>query len=170
MKNVLEKSKFINSYRGAPSLRRILTKSNYSESTEVPGASKCNRPRCKCCQHIIECSETTFENGIAFQIKTTMNCISKNLIYKLKCAGCPKTYIGQTGDLLRNRATVHRQQITKREYTLLDVSDHIAGCKDAKQNFYIIPFFKLHPNATDIERETREKYFIRKFGPSLNQL
>ena len=40
-----------------------------------------------------------------------MDCTVKNVIYVLVCNGCKEFYIGQTGDKLRNRKTVHIQQV-----------------------------------------------------------
>ena len=57
-----------------------------------------------------------------------MTCISKNLVYCITCAGCNKYYIGQTGDCLRNRVTVHRQQINHPELRQIDLSGHLATC------------------------------------------
>ena len=44
-----------------------------------------------------------------------MDCTSQNLVYCMKCNGCGKDYIGQTGDQLKTRMTVHRQQINNPE-------------------------------------------------------
>ena len=47
-----------------------------------------------------------------------MDCTTKNVIYMyyIKCNGCKKDYIRQTGDQLKNRMTVHRQQINNPKY------------------------------------------------------
>ena len=39
-----------------------------------------------------------------------MDCDSRNLIYCIVCRGCGEKYIGQTGDVIRNR--VKRPQTT----------------------------------------------------------
>jgi predicted GIY-YIG superfamily endonuclease len=40
-----------------------------------------------------------------------MDCTVENVLYVLDCNGCKEIYIGQTGNILRNRKTVHAQQI-----------------------------------------------------------
>ena len=49
--------------------------------------------------------------GKIFFVKETMSCDVKDVIYALQCNGCQEYYIGQTGDKLRSRRTVHAQQI-----------------------------------------------------------
>ena len=64
-----------------------------------------------------------------FLIKTDMNCSSQNLTYALICGNCKKkTYIGETGDILRNIIRVHRQQIDNPNLMNLKVSHHISQC------------------------------------------
>ena len=75
-----------------------------------------------------------------------MTCISKNLVYCITCAGCNNYYIGQTGDCLRNRVTVHRQQINHPELRQIDLSGYLATCaKGRDPQFHIITFFKIKP-------------------------
>ena len=57
-----------------------------------------------------------------------MNCTSTNLIYVITCAGRGHNYIGETGDVLRNRVTVHKQQIRDPHTRMLGVSKHIDEC------------------------------------------
>ena len=56
----------------------------------------------------------TFKCGKIFHVTTSMGCDAKNLIiYVMQCMGCDEEYIWETGDSLRHRMTVHRQQIRK---------------------------------------------------------
>ena len=117
--------------------------------------------------HIIETKDFEFENGKRFQIRNDFDCDSSNLLYYIKCLGCSKGYIGQTGDKLRNRVRVHRQHINDAKYRILEVSRHIAKCSTKDRKFDIIPFYKMN-SSTEIERECKEEYFINIFRPSLN--
>ena len=66
-----------------------------------------------------------------------MSCTSNNLIYVITCVGCGKNYIGETGDVLRNRVTVHKQQIR-------DPRKHIDECATGlAPQFTIFPFYKI---------------------------
>ena len=57
-----------------------------------------------------------------------MSCDVKNVIYVLECNGCNEYYIGQTGDKLRSRRTVHAQQIRDPSIRQLPLSEHIDIC------------------------------------------
>ena len=63
-----------------------------------------------------------------FKIKTEMSCNVKNVIYVLVCSGCNKYYIGQTGDKLRNRRTVHEQQMRDPSTRQMPLSKHLHEC------------------------------------------
>ena len=90
-------------------LKSILVRASFQNSElHKPTISKCGKSRCGCCNNILEQSSLFFQNADKlFEIKTDMNCSSQNLIYALICGNCIKTYIGETGDILRNRVRVH---------------------------------------------------------------
>ena len=104
-----------------------------------------------------------------FWIKHNMNCNSKDLIYVLQCRGCHALYVGQTGDTLRSRTRVHRQQVKDRDYRVLFVSKHISSCSQSDPPFSIIPILKLPPNCDRAYRENKEKWCISVIRPSLNR-
>ena len=86
----------------------------------------------------------------------------------MKCSGCTEEYIGETGDLLRKRVTVHRQQIRDPNTKMLAVSGHIDSCAESMNpNFTIFPLFKMNSDSTS-QRKAKEDYFIKLFKPSLN--
>lgn len=170
MKELLESQRVVNCYKSAPSLGRILVSSKFS-TREIThkGVVKCGGKTCGCCAHIVVTKKVKFENDFEFEIRNDMDCDSKNVIYVIKCSGCTKTYIGQTGDKLRNRVRVHRQHVNDSRYRILRVSQHIADCTTRVPAFYITPFYKMGSGTTDIERECKELFFIKRFKPSLNQ-
>ena len=55
-----------------------------------------------------------------------MSCDVKNVIYALQSNDCHEYYIGQTGDKLRSRRTVHAQQIRDHSLRQLPLSGHIS--------------------------------------------
>ena len=73
-------------------------------------------------------NEFLFKCRKMFKVKSSMSCDAKNLNYVIKCKGCDEEYIGETGDTLRHRLTVHRQQIRDARVRVLYVSSHIANC------------------------------------------
>ena len=161
----LKNIKFLSAFRQPPSIISLLRKNNRKT---IHGVRKCHEPRCKCCDIMICGSSLEFEtlgNKKIFHIKSNLDCCSTNVIYKLICVGCNAYYIGQTGDALRNRVTVHRQQIAHRHYSFLNVSQHIRQCGGS---FKIAPFFGMPPDSNRLQREAKESYFISLFHPPLN--
>ena len=101
--------------------------------------------RCGTCPYLKQGKEFTFSaTNETFRIKHSMNCTSTNLIYVITCAGCGHNYIGETGDVLRNRVTVHKQQIRDPHTRMLGVSKHIDECAAGlTPQFTIFPFYKI---------------------------
>jgi hypothetical protein len=159
--------KFIPAFRQPRSIVSLL---RYNNRITIYGVRKCNEPRCKCCEILI-CGSTlefnTSRGKTIFNIRSNMDCRSSNVIYKLVCSGCSAYYIGQTGDPLRTRMTVHRQQIAHENYSILEVSRHIRLCGG---EFTIAPFYLLSPESSRLQRESKESMFISKFHPQLNSV
>ena len=96
-----------------------------------------------------------------------MSCTSNNLIYVITCAGCGKNYIGETGDVLRNRVTVHKQQIRDPSTRMLGVSKHIDECAvGLTPQFSIFPFYKILSSSENM-RKNKEKLLFRNTSPFL---
>ena len=98
-----------------------------------------------------------------------MSCDVKNVIYAIKCNGCKEFYIGQTGDKLRTRRTIHAQQIRDPSTRQIPLSEHIDNCSRSIPKFQMFPFFKMHTESISA-RLAKEKHFIRCFKPKLNVL
>ena len=165
MKEILDKHTLINSKRQPKNLKRLLTFSKFDSICSIPKVSKCNTPRCGTCNMIIECSTFTFRNGFVFTVRANMNCKSRNVIYAIICDNCNDFYIGQTGNELRQRMTVHRQQTRNNDLRFLHVNKHIHRCSN--NVFKVIPLYQMYSNDT-IQRETKETELIRLLKPSLN--
>ena len=84
---------------------------------------KCNRPNCSLCQHLLEQNYFDF-NGKIFHVNATKSCDVKNVLYVIRCLRCKEYYIGQTGGKLRDRRTVHAQQIRGPSTRKIPVSAH----------------------------------------------
>lgn len=158
-------------YKQPPSLYRILTNNN---RCTIDGITKCGDPRCSCCPILItgKTLNLKVENrNMTFIINRNMNCQSRNVIYIIRCKGCNDIYVGQTGDLLRNRLTVHRQQINNTLYMILNVSHHISSCsRNPMKLFEAAPIYQMHPMSSRIDRERKEKCFISMLKPVLNSV
>ena len=103
---IMKNTEFIKVKRQLPNLRRILMKLEFNENNRPPCVSKCNEPRCGLCKSIIEGSCLKLKDNM---IKYELHC--KKCSYILICNGCKEYHIGQTIDKIRNRKTVHEQQI-----------------------------------------------------------
>ena len=94
----------------------------------------------------------------------------KNVVYVMKCGGCGEEYIGETGNLLRQRVTIHNQQIRDPKTRMLKVSEHIANCAhNLNPKYKIFPFYKMYSESTTLRR-AKEKFFINTLKPKLNRL
>ena len=94
-------------------------------------------------------------------MRARLTCTSENLIYVMTCRGCRENYIGQTGDTLPHRMTVHKQQIREPKYQCTSVSGHIRNCaKNLFPNFYIFPLYKFYGKSTEKERENNKKNIL----------
>ena len=99
-----------------------------------------------------------------------MNCTSTNLIYVITYAACGHNYIGETGDVLRNRVTVHKQQIRDPQKRMLGVSKLIDECAAGLTlQFTIFPFYNIL-SPSKVMRKNKERFFILKYKPVLNDL
>ena len=93
-----------------------------------------------------------------------------HVVYVMKCRGCGEEYIGETGNPLRQRVTIHNQQIRDPKTRMLKVSEHIANCAHALNPKYnIFPFYKMYSESTTLRR-AKEKLFINTLKPKLNRI
>jgi len=173
MNEAMKNMKLIPSKRQAPNLKRILTRAKFgSPSKEKTKVTQCKDPRCHTCKEILVGNQVELgskNNKKTFNIKTNMDCGVRDFIYVIICNGCNENYIGESGDSLRHRAAVHRNQILLEHNRKLFVSNHIYHCaKDKIPMFKICPFYKLQCE-DEIFRKEKEEYFIQKYKPSLNR-
>lgn len=142
------------SHRQSKNLKQHLTKAKFgSKNTTTATVSKCKEQRCGTCEYILTGESVTFKNGKTWKIKSSMNCKARNVIYVILCTNCDSFYIGQTENL-RNRVTLHKEQIKHDRYRHLHVSEHLKSCNNG--NFKICPIYHCQ-DASRIVRETKKK-------------
>ena len=91
-----ENLRVIKSKRQAPSLKKILTKAEFSQ--KQVGVFKCPDKRCECCASLLLGNSYTFKNvDKTFNLKAHFLCDSSNLIYSVICPTCGEEYTGETG-------------------------------------------------------------------------
>lgn len=164
MKSILDNTTLIVSRRQPKSLKQYLTHAQYNSEKPTKHVSKCNESRCGTCKVIITGNSITLKSGKTWEIKSPMDCKSKNVIYVITCCKCNSFYVGQT-EHLRKRVTLHREQISHQEYRHLEVSKHLAQCNNGE--FQIMPIYQCK-NATRLFRETKEQEIIGFLKPDLN--
>ena len=166
LRNAMKRTKLINSKRQSKNLKKLLTRAQFVDNTVTHSVKKCNRPNCGTCIHLLEGNSYTFKNNQTFKVKENMSCDTANLIYVIRCAGCNEDYIGQTGNQLRARIRVHKQQIRNPNYRCIPLSAHIDACAEkCTPKFSIFPFYKTE---NECERKVKENFFIEKYKPKLN--
>ncbi len=80
--------------------------------------SKCKKPRCLCCDHIMVGSHFyDSSSSRIYRIDRNYNCGSSNLIYLIKCLRCDVLYVGQTTRYFRERLNNHRSDIRLNKLT-----------------------------------------------------
>lgn len=169
MAHILNCHEIIKSKRQPQNLKRILTKARFDENEQEATITQCGRPNCGLCHHLIIENIYHFKCGKSFKVKSHMSCNVRNLIYVIQCGGCQEEYIGETGDTLRHRLTVHRQQIRNPNVRMLYVSEHISICsRQPGIKFKVFPLYKMRTDSI-IARKLKESYFIDLFRPKLNR-
>lgn len=123
----------------------------------------CKRKLCKTCSILIVKKTFTFINNVRVIFNANMTCTTTDVVYVLFCS-CNEFYVGETGNSLRQRITLHRQHVNHPEYSILKVSKHIQGCGGI---FNVIPIFKIK-NGTKLLRKKQEQFFIQLLRPGLN--
>ena len=109
LKFIMSKTKVIHSQRQPRNLKRMLTNSYFSGLKDTdPEVKICETNRRGTCPYLKQGREFTFSaTNETFRIKHSMNCTSTNLIYVITCAECGHNYIGEMGNVLRNRVFIN---------------------------------------------------------------
>ena len=168
VKHIFKDSRFIDSQREPLSLGRLLHRPKFDESNQAegkPGSHKCNLRGCRLCEDMLETDSFYFRNaGINFQIKYSMSCTTRNLIYAIICKKCGHSYIGETTNL-RSRMTKHRTDSKALDNASQEVSLHLYNCG---KGFHALPIFKLREE-NKIARLVKEAHLIKLLKPDLNK-
>lgn len=167
MKSVLDATPLLKSKRQAHNLKNILTRARYDRTPQTKTVVKCGRGNCGLCRHLVEGHTFNFKNGKQFHVNENITCDVKNVIYVITCGGCAENYIGETGNL-RQRVTIHNQQIRDPSTRKIQLSEHIDRCSSSDPKYTLFPFYKMQ--FTDsTRRKLKEEYFIKIFRPTLNR-
>ena len=160
-----DKLKVNYSFRRCPSLKQLLMFRKPPNSCKV---TKCRGGCIICKNHIHTGSTLKLKTGVELRTNANFQCLSRNSIYIVVCDGCKEFYVGETGDTLRNRFTVHRQQSQEGAlYLPVKADQHLRIC--GRNKYKVFPFFKPKKN-TIIYRRMQEDRWIAILKPKLNAL
>jgi hypothetical protein len=147
---------FLTSTTFAPPVSSIDTTLNalqvlLEESNQDRPVQKCYRPRCKCCDSILETTSVwNFDRSVQIAIDDRFNCNSSNVIYVIKCMRCHKQYVGQTDRLLKERLNNHRSDIKLKKPTAVGL--HFNLEHHSFTDLRIFPIFYLESRDTHANR------------------
>ena len=159
-------------------LRELKSKARHGMALEIPGPSRggaqpCNGFLCKTCKFIEPCQN--FVSNITKQeypILSKLDCNSSNIIYLITCTLCYQHYVGQTGNMLRERFSSHRYALHNIDFSnaLVKHFDRFHGWSNCPDNDRFSDVFILTPiekiphlpsnEETKIHRLDREQFWI----------
>ena len=137
------------------SVNRVLDTTAFT-TTWGPGFSKCNSSRCGACAFAD--ARTAFTaDGTLYPITHRLSCTTRGCVYVIHCSRCFATYIGQTGNTLRQRLSEHLRRVADpqaqtelyRHFRLHDASS--------------LRVFAVEHCASEERRLLRESLWIRRF-------
>lgn len=94
LQELIQPNDILHSRWQPPNLKNILTKAKFTSNPVKPTVSTCEDPRCGTCPFLQTGPSIMFKNGMHFNVNSTMNCKSKNLIYCMTCPTCGDNYKG----------------------------------------------------------------------------
>ena len=160
-------SRPIGAYTVGRNLKSLLVKSKLSNTTRQQrqnlntGYRKCTSNRCSLCNHHSQETNTIQSTSTkqTFQIQDKLTCTSKNIIYVITCKKCNVQYVGETGQMARNRFNHHNSTIRTNKQTPIGI--HFNSIKHEQSDLVFTPVQQLVIN-TRSERLKAEKNWNKK--------
>ena len=149
------------SRRKSPSLKDQLMYRPLS----FPKVRKCGK-NCELCNFLHEGDHIQLKTGLVVRTNGNFECSSRNVVYIAICKGCLEFYIGETGDILQIRWTIHRQHSKLSPKNCPCHADiHLRLC--GKNRYIVFPFYRPRKNDVFLRRRYQQK-FIKLFKPLFN--
>ena len=160
-----QKMKINYSFTKSPSLKDLVVFRKRPGENKV---SKCSDMCTLCTKHLHSGHELELKSGLILRPNAEFDCMSRNTEYIMICGGCKEQYTGESGDVLRNRMTTHRQQSKEFcTYVPVKADQHFRTC--GKGNYTVFPFYRPRFNTT-IYRRVPEERWQDIIKPKLNSL
>ena len=128
-----------------------------------PRSIPCMSTRCKTCPFVPTTHWiTNTTTNKRYPINEHLDCASKNLVYLISCKKCPKQYVGETKNSLRQRFSAHKSDIKLNKDK--PVAFHFNLEDHSIQDLTITPIESINITATEEEttkfRLERESHWI----------
>ena len=147
IRKIFQNTRFVVGTSQPKNILRIITnKQTTIQNNERPGIfAECSDKRCKLCSlnYIVNCTTFTTSNNTKWEIRSHINCNSKNVIYYLECLMCngKVTKCGKTENKLRTRMNNHISDCLTGNTT--DIFDqHVHKC-GIEKNCLTPPYFRI---------------------------
>lgn len=160
--------KLVTAYTNSKNIKQLIVRSKLVNETvmaeDVGAFIGCAQPRCITCKlHASGKSQFCNEhNKTKYNIKDTIYCHSKNLIYLITCDKCKKQYVGETGRTLRDRLNDHRSAIKNKQKTPIAVHFNQPGHSVLCLRITPIELVKTNLSNPVTARHNRERYWQQK--------
>ena len=161
-------------FKKPPNIKDILCRAKLppkrtSMRTKKPGLRRCSKPSCRMCPYTglqpgqTRESITIEHSGEQIEIKTPIDCQTKNVIYELHCKKDSLPYIGETSKTAETRFVGHLNTILLEchENTNTPVGQHFRLPGHSHTDIQVTPFEKIKTKNPFV-RKAREAYLIDK--------
>ena len=168
MKTVFKKPSIV-AYKRPKNLQDILVRSKLPPKRPNrvnPGFGKCDSDICT--THAFAPMGITKKHvcnytNTSYNIRSSINCKTKNVIYKITCEKCPTfVYIGETERSFHDRFSEHRRDAENQD-PKKPCGIHFSKPGHSVQDIQAIAFEKVFRKDQPIFRKERESYWINKY-------
>jgi len=157
-------------YKRPRNLKDSLVKTNFaSKEHNSFSSNKCSRKRCSHCPNIIETNTfRSSQNAKIFNVKSNMNCSSKDVIYLIECKKCKMQYVGQTKQKLSERMNRHRYDILNTQPIEFgtSVAQHFNENGHSIADFSFMPIDRVSGDMNRLIKETVWIHSLDTLTPS----
>ena len=173
IRHVFKNTRFVEAMRQPRNIIRTISSSNHDDAIIEPDPgifAECLDTGCELCLYgyVQNCTSFTTTSGHHWEIKSHINCNSRNVLYYLECLFCNNfTKTGKTDTKLRQRMNNHKSDCnTGRTTDLFDLHVHECGKGRMKHPYFRIKaFMKL---STPEKLMTYEKIFHERRYATIN--
>lgn len=147
------------SQRKNKSLKDLLVHTKLSVEEEIGGTFRCGRSRCLTCAYTNSCGTVSAPSS-TWNIKTTFQCTTANVVYAITCSACGMVYVGETKRRLADRFREHRRDVINHNRKS-PVAIHFNLPNHSEEDMLVGGLVECY---NDQQRKTTEMKLIKKLG------